>query len=250
MDRRILELASVHTQLVAVGAVAVVHKRGIAENLVAQLQLHTGRHIRGVFVHRHRTLQRHTVCRSRFLYVQDLVAVRRRQLKRNRNGRRNGIYWSIIPTRGRSVGVGVHVVAGPADVKTAQAVEAVQKVGRHIVMKAVAVALRACDPSGTGGRHEVGLVHGREEVLAGNFGSIHGKRRHVLTGICGVEILKLKGTAVLKGNDKIIAITGQRGSIGGKFKNKTRIGSANDICGSTRRRLGKTYVSHDDLLKE
>ncbi len=248
MDRRILELAAVHLQLIAVGAVAVVHKRGIAENLVAQLQLHTGRHIRGVGIHRHRTTKRHAVFRSCFLYVQNLVAVRRRQLKRDRHCRRNGIYWSIIPTRSSTIGFGIHITAGPADIQTSQSIQTIEESRICKVMKPITIPLRY-NSGRPSSRHKVRLVHGHEKFLAGNFSSIHGERRHILTGIRGVEVLKLEGTTVLKGNDKIIAITGQHGFIGGKVKNKPGFRCAYNSLRSSGNRLGKSYVSHGNLLK-
>ena len=152
--------------------------------------------------------------------------------------------------RGRAVGVGIHALAGPADVKAAQTVETVQKVGRHIVVKTVAVALCACGPSGTRGRHEVGLVHGREEVLAGNLGSLHLERGHVLAGIGRVEIDELKRAPVLEGDDEIVSLAGKHGFVGGEIENETRLGSADDVAGSSCGRLGKSYIGHDELLKK
>ena len=154
----------------------------------------------------------------------------------------------IAVARRSSVGIGTHVAAGPTDIKASQAVKAVQEIGRHIVMKTVAVAL-CSRPSGTGGRHEVRLVHGREKVFTGNFRSLHGKGRHILAGIGGVEVLELESTAILKGNDKVIAVTGQRGFIGRKIKNKAGFRFTCNSLRSTRNRLGKSYVSHDNLLK-
>ena len=164
-------------------------------------------------------------------------------------GREGHFIIDVAIPRGRAVGVGIHALAGPADVEAAQTVETVQKVGRHIVMKAVAVALRACGPSGTGGRHEVGLVHGREEVLAGNFCALHLERGHVLAGIGRIEIDELKRTSVLERDDKIVSLAGKRGFIGRKIKDETRLGCADDVAGSSCGRLGKSYIGHDDLLK-
>ena len=165
-------------------------------------------------------------------------------------GREGHFIIDVAVPRCRTVGVGIHALAGPAYVEAAQTVETVQKIGRHIVMKAVAVALRACGPSGTGGRHEVGLVHGREEILAGNLGSLHLERGHVLAGIGRVEVDELKGASVLKRDDEVVPLAGKHGFIGGEIKDETRLGSTDDVAGSSCGRLGKSYVGHDDLLKK
>ena len=153
------------------------------------------------------------------------------------------------PTRSRTISFGIHITAGPADIETTKTVETIKQVCVYIIMESVTIALITCVTGRTSSRHEVRLVHGREEVFTGNFSSIHREGWHILAGIRGIEVFELKGAAILKGDDKIIAVTGQRSFIGGKFKNKTGFGSTDNILGSTRNRLGKSYVSHDNLLK-
>ena len=149
----------------------------------------------------------------------------------------------------RTVRIGIHVTAGPADIQPAQAIQPVQQVGVHIVMKTVAVALPVRS-GGTGGRHEVGLVHGHEEILTRDLCAVHLKGGHVFLGIGGIEVLELKSTAVFKGEDKVITGTGQRGITGGKIEDEAGFRVADDILGSSGGRLGKAYVGHDDLLKK
>ena len=154
-----------------------------------------------------------------------------------------------ILTSSCTISFGIHITAGPADIETTKTVETIKQVCVYIIMESVTIALITCVTGRTSSRHKIRLIHGHEEVFTGNFSSIHRERRHILAGIGRIEVFELKGTAVLKGDDKIIAVTGQRSFIGGKFKNKAGIGNADNILGSTRSRLGKSYVSHDNLLK-
>ena len=176
----------------------------------------------------------------------------RRIVNAARIARSNGhaiVNIHIISAGGRTIGFGIHITAGPADIEAAKTVETIKQVCVYIIMESVAITLITCVTGRTGSRHEIRLVHGREEVFTGNFSAIHREGRHILAGIGRIKVFELKGTAILKGDDKIIAVTGQRSFIGGKFKNKTGIGSTDNILGSTRSRLGKSYVSHDNLLK-
>ena len=251
MDRRILELTAVHLQFIAVGAVAVAHKHGITEHLVAKLQLHAIGNIDGVFAHRHRALQRHAVFRSSFLYVQDLVAVGCRQLKRDGNCRRNGIYlfWNIIPAGSRSISFRIHIVTQPTNIQTVKTVKPVKKVCACVLMIAGAVSLPRIGGR-TGSRHQVGFIHGREEVLTGNLNTLHREGRHVLAGIGRIEIFKLETAPVLEGQDKIVSGTRQRGGICRKIKNKTGLRFTNNILGYTRSGLYKAHIRHGCLLEK
>ena len=156
----------------------------------------------------------------------------------------------IAVARGRAVGVGVHAAAGPADVKAAKTIQAVQQIGGHIIMEAVAVALRPCGPSGTGGRHEVGLVHGHEEIFTRDFRALDLKDGHIVLGEGRIEIFQQNGAAVLKGHDHVVPGTGQRGGIGGKIKDEAALRFADYGLRRTGGRLHKMYIGHDNLLKE
>ena len=179
------------------------------------------------------------------------VVYNRRIVNAARIARGNGhaiVNIHIIPTRSSTIGFGIHITAGPADIQTSQPIQTIEESSICKVMKPITIPLRY-NSGRPSSRHKVRLVHGHEKILAGNFSSIHGERRHILTGIRGVEVLKLEGTTVLKGNDKIIAITGQHGFIGGKVKNKPGFSCAYNSLRSSGNRLGKSYVSHGNLLK-
>ena len=203
------------------------------------------------FLHsEHVTIRNHTGGRIIIRVVG--VVYDRRIVNAARIARSNGhaiVNIHIISAGGRTIGFGIHITAGPADIEAAKTVETIKQVCVYIIMESVAITLITCVTGRTGSRHEIRLVHGREEVFTGNFSAIHRKGRHILAGIGRIKVFELKGTAILKGDDKIIAVTGQRSFIGGKFKNKTGFGSTDNILRSTRSRLGKSYVSHDNLLK-
>ena len=165
-------------------------------------------------------------------------------------GRKTHGIIDVAVVRGRAVGVGVHIAAGPADIKAAQTVESVQKIGRHIIMEAVAVALRSCSPAGTGGRHEIGLVHGHEEIFTRDFRAFHLEHGHVVLGEGRIEVFKQNGAAVLKGHDHVVPGTGQRGGIGGKIENEAALRFADYGLGHSGGGLHKMYIGHDNLLGE
>ena len=150
----------------------------------------------------------------------------------------------------RTVRVGIDVATGPADIETAQTVEAVKKIGRHIIMKAVAVALRSCGPTGTGGRHEVRLIHGHKEVFTRDFRALHLEYGHVVLGERRIEIFKQNSTAVFKGHDHVVSGAGQRGGVGGKIENEATLRFANYGLGHAGGRLHKAYIGHDNLLRQ
>ena len=164
-------------------------------------------------------------------------------------GEGNAVIWAIIPSAASTIPQGIFLRYGAVktDIKAAKTVDTAKKIRIYIIVKTIAVALTA--RAGTGGRHKVRLIHGRKEVLPGDFSPTHGEGRHVLAGIGRIKIFELKGATVFKGDDEIIATPGKRGLIGGKFKNKAGIGSTDNVLGSSRNRPGKSYVSHDNLLR-
>ena len=140
------------------------------------------------------------------------------------------------------------VAVRPADIQPAKAVKAIKKVRACVLMITAAVALIACVRGRTGSGHQVGFIHGREEILTGNLNSLHGEGRHVLAGIGRIEIFKLETAPVIEGQDKIVSGAGQRGGIRRKIKNETSLRFTNDILGYTRSGLYKAHIRHGYLL--
>ena len=150
--------------------------------------------------------------------------------------------------RGRADDFGIHIAAGPAHIKAAQTIQTVQKRSVHIVVETVAIALTGRPCGRTGGRHEVGLVHGHEEVFTRDLGAVHLKGRHIILGIGGVKVLKADGGAVFKAQQQIVAVAGQRGFAGGEIKDEMPFRRAGNVLCSIGSRLGKAYVGHITLL--
>ena len=149
---------------------------------------------------------------------------------------------------GRAVRFGRDIAAGPAHIKAAQTIQTVQQRSVHIVVETVAVALTGRPCSRTGGRHEVGLIHGHEEVFTRDLGAVHLKGRHIILGIGGVKVLKADGGAVFKAQQQIVAVAGQHGVAGGEIKDKMPFRRAGNVLCSIGSRLGKAYVGHITLL--
>ena len=164
------------------------------------------------------------------------------------SGRRHGHTVVVLIIRAR-----LHRICGQlhaaveADVQTPQMVEAVQQVAAAVFVVAAA-ARGAAAGSGTGGGHQV-FTKGREEILAADLHAVHLERGHLFLGIGGVETLQLDGSAILKGQDKIVAAAGQRRGISRKVENEAPVRSAgNGLCGASSR-LGKTDIGHGDPRK-
>ena len=156
----------------------------------------------------------------------------------------------IHPAIATIPGARLHRVCGKlytaveADVQATQMVDAVQQVAAAIFI-ITAAARGAAAGGGTGSGHQV-FAKGREEVLPADLHAVHLKRGHLLLGIGGVEPLHLDGSAILKGQDKIVAAAGQRRGISRKIENEAPVRSAGDgLCG-TSSRLGKTDIGHED----
>ena len=149
---------------------------------------------------------------------------------------------------GRAVRFGRDIAAGPAHIKAAQTIQTVQQRSVHIVVETVAVALTGRPCSRTGGRHEVGLIHGHEEVFTRDLGAVHLKGRHIILGIGGVKVLKADGGAVFKAQQQIVAVAGQHGVAGGEIKDEMPFRRAGNVLCSIGSRLGKAYVGHITLL--
>ena len=150
--------------------------------------------------------------------------------------------------RGRADDFGIHIAAGPAHIKAAQTIQTVQKRSVHIVVETVAIALTGRPCGRTGGRHEVGLVHGHEEVFTRDLGAVHLEGRHIILGIGGVKVLKADGGAIFKAQQQIVAVAGQRGFAGGEIKDEMPFRRAGNVLCSIGSRLGKAYVGHITLL--
>ena len=71
------------------------------------------------------------------------------------------------------------IAVRPAHIQTVKTVKPVKKVCACVLMIAGAVSLPRIGGR-TGSRHQVGFIHGREEVLTGNLNSLHREGRHVL----------------------------------------------------------------------
>ena len=150
-------------------------------------------------------------------------------------------------------GTGLHRVCGKlytaveADVQATQMVDAIQQVTAAIFV-ITAAARGTAAGSGTGSGHQI-FAKGREEVLPADLHAVHLERGHLFLGIGGVETLQLDGSAILKGQDKIVAAAGQRRGISRKVENEAPVRSAgNGLCGASSR-LGKTDIGHEDPRK-
>ena len=146
-------------------------------------------------------------------------------------------------------GVERDVAVRQADIQSVKAIKAIKKACVRVFMIAGAVSLPRIGGR-TGSRHQVGFIHGREEVLTGNLNSLHREGRHVLAGIGRIEIFKLETAPVLEGQDKIVSGTRQRGGIRRKIKNKTGLRFTNNILGYTRSGLYKAHIRHGCLLEK
>ena len=132
------------------------------------------------------------------------------------------------------------------DVQPAQAIQPIEQ--SHVFVLAETGTVRHLR-GGPGGRHKVRLVHGREEILTRNFRAVHGKRRHILTGIGGIKIFETYGATIIKSQDEMVVDTGQCGGIHRKIKNETRLRFTNYVLGYTYSRLDKAHIRHGFLLK-
>ena len=128
------------------------------------------------------------------------------------------------------------------DIQTPQIIDAVQQIAAAVLV--IAAAARGTAGGRAGGGHQV-FAKGREEILPADLHTFHLEGRHLFLGIGGVEALQLDGRAILKSQDKIVAIAGQRRRIRGKVEDEAPIRSAGDgLCG-TSGRLGKTDIGHE-----
>ena len=126
-------------------------------------------------------------------------------------------------------------------------IDAVQQIAAAVLV--IAAAARGTAGGGTGGGHQV-FAKGREEILPADLHTFHLEGRHLFLGIGGVEALQLDGRAILKSQDKIVAIAGQRRRIRGKVEDEASVRSAGDgLCG-TSGRLGKTDIGHEGPPKK
>ena len=164
------------------------------------------------------------------------------------SGRRHGHAVVVLIIRAR-----LHRICGQlhaaveADVQTPQMVEAVQQIAAAVLV--IAAAARGTAGGRAGGGHQV-FAKGREEILPADLHTFHLEGRHLFLGIGGVEALQLDGRAILKSQDKIVAIAGQRRRIRGKIEDEAPIRSARDgLCG-TSGRLGKTDIGHEGPPKK
>ena len=133
------------------------------------------------------------------------------------------------------------------DIQTPQMIDAVQQIAAAVLV--IAAAARGTAGGRAGGGHQV-FAKGREEILPADLHTFHLEGRHLFLGIGGVEALQLDGRAILKSQDKIVAIAGQRRRIRGKIEDEAPIRSAGDgLCG-TSGRLGKTDIGHEGPPKK
>ena len=133
------------------------------------------------------------------------------------------------------------------DIQTPQMIDAVQQIAAAVLV--IAAATRGTAGGRAGGGHQV-FAKGREEILPADLHTFHLEGRHLFLGIGGVEALQLDGRAILKSQDKIVAIAGQRRRIRGKIEDEAPIRSARDgLCG-TSGRLGKTDIGHEGPPKK
>ena len=129
------------------------------------------------------------------------------------------------------------------DVQASQMVDAVQQVAAAVFV--IAAAARGAAAGGrTGGGHQV-FTKGREEVLPTDLHTFHLEGGHLFLGIGGVEALQPDGRPILKAQDKIVAIAGQRCRVRGKIEDEAPVRGAGDGLCSTSSRLGKTDIGHE-----
>ena len=164
------------------------------------------------------------------------------------SGRRHGHTVVVLIIRAR-----LHRICGQlhaaveADIQTPQMIDAVQQIAAAVLV--IAAAARGTAGGRASGGHQV-FAKGREEILPANLHTFHLEGRHLFLGIGGVEILQLDGRAILKSQDKIVAIAGQRRRIRGKVEDEASVRSAGDgLCG-TSGRLGKTDIGHEGPPKK
>ena len=146
-------------------------------------------------------------------------------------------------------GTGLHRIrsklrsAVESDVQTPQMIDAIQQVAAAVFV--IAAAARGAAAGGrTGGGHQV-FAKGREEILPADLHTFHLEGGHLFLGIRGVEALQPDGRPILKAQDKIVAIAGQRRRVGRKIEDEAPVRSAGDgLCG-TSSRLGKTDIGHE-----
>ena len=152
-----------------------------------------------------------------------------------------GIEVLVRPAADLIVGP-LHAIA-KTDVQTPQMIDAVQQVAPAVFV--IAAAARGAAAGGrTGGGHQV-FAKGREEILPADLHPFHLEGGHIFLGIRGIEPLQLDGSAILKGQDKIVAIAGQRRRVRGKIKDEAPVRSAGDGLRGTSSRLGKTDIGHE-----
>ena len=257
--------------------------RGVAGQLVAELQLAHGRviarHGQGAFICGHNVAGQLAVCKNHHVADDDgSHAVRgvdvqgaagrsgRSGLTRLRTARQAAfIHRQIAAIRADSAGDGHLVVdidfrgtglhgirsklraAVETDIQTPQMIDAVQQIAAAVLV--IAAAARGTAGGRAGGGHQV-FAKGREEILPADLHTFHLEGRHLFLGIGGVEALQLDGRAILKSQDKIVAIAGQRRRIRGKVEDEASVRSAGDgLCG-TSGRLGKTDIGHEGPPKK
>ena len=252
--------------------------RGVASQLVAELQLARGRviarHGQGAFICGHNVAGQLAVCKNHHVADDDgSHAVRGvdGQGAVGRNGRlgltslstarqAGFVHRQLAAIRADPAGDGHLVVdidfrgaglhrirsklraAIETDIQTTQMIDAVQQIAAAVLV--IAAAARGTAGGGTGGGHQV-FAKGREEILPADLHTFHLEGRHLFLGIGGVEALQLDGGAILESQDKIVAIAGQRRRICGKVEDEASVRSAgDDLCGASSR-LGKTDIGHD-----
>ena len=257
--------------------------RGVASQLVAELQLARGRviarHGQGAFICGHNVAGQLAVCKNHHVADDDgSHAVRGidGQGAVGRNGRlgltslstarqAGFVHRHLAAIRADPAGDGHLVVdidfrgaglhrirsklraAIETDIQTTQMIDAVQQIAAAVLV--IAAAARGTAGGGTGGGHQV-FAKGREEILPADLHTFHLEGRHLFLGIGGVEALQLDGRAILKSQDKIVAIAGQRRRIRGKVEDEASVRSAGDgLCG-TSGRLGKTDIGHEGPPKK
>ena len=133
------------------------------------------------------------------------------------------------------------------DIQTPQMIDAVQQIAAAVLV--ITAAARGTAGGRARGGHQV-FAKGREEILPADLHTFHLEGRHLFLGIGGIEALQLDGRAILKSQDKIVAIAGQRRRIRGKVEDEASVRSAGDgLCG-TSGRLGKTDIGHEGPPKK
>ena len=252
--------------------------RGVASQLVAELQLARGRviarHGQGAFICGHNVAGQLAVCKNHHVADDDgSHAVRGidGQGAVGRNGRlgltslstarqAGFVHRHLAAIRADPAGDGHLVVdidfrgaglhrirsklraAIETDIQTTQMIDAVQQIAAAVLV--IAAAARGTAGGGTGGGHQV-FTKGREEILAADLHTFHLERRHLFLGIRGVEILQLDGSAILERQDEVVAAAGQRRGIRRKIKDEAPVRSAGDGLRGTSSRLGKTDIGHE-----